>query len=298
MIRYVKPRLLVTGGTGFVGYHLMKNALLQFEVHYIAHTSISPINEVFAHHVSLNDFLTLEQKIKQLRPDYIIHLAADANANHCETFPWSSWKINVEASKHLALIAGAEDIKLCFASSDLVFDGTKGNYKETDVPNPINKYGAQKWEAEKIILSLLAKAVVFRLPLMFGNTESKRSHLMQMLQQLRSQQEVKLFTDEYRSICGVNSVTRGMLSLMDKAQGVYHLGGKERMSRYDFGVMAAKIFGCPTHLIKPCLQKNIPMPAPRPKDVSLNSEKAIYLGFRPLGAEEELRLIAHESTLN
>lgn len=294
-----KPRLLVTGGSGFVGFHLMKNALKNFEVHYFAHKTFSPIHNVIAHQVSLNYFPSLKQKIQQLKPDFIIHLAADANANHCEVFPWTSWKINVEATKHLAVIAASENIKFCFASTDLVFDGNKGNYSETDPPNPINKYGAQKVEAEKMVLSIANKnATIFRLPLMFGNIVGKQSYLSQMIHSLKNQQEVKLFTDEYRSICGVNSVAVGMLTLMEKTQGIIHLGGKERLSRFEFGEMAAKVFGCSTALLKPCQQADVTMPAPRPKDVSLNSAKGIYLGFRPLGTEEELRLIAHESTLN
>ncbi len=298
MNAFAKPRLLVTGGSGFLGTHLMRMALSKFEVHYIAHKQISPINNVFAHNVSLNYFPVLEQKVRLLRPDFILHLAADANANHCEVFPWSSWKINVEATKHLALLAATEGIKLCFASTDLVFDGTKGTYDETDIPNPINKYGAQKVEAEKIVLSLAPRAAVFRLPLMFGNPVGKQNYFSQMIADLKAQQEVKLFIDEFRSVCGVKSVAQGVLSLMERAEGVVHLGGNERLSRYEFGILAAKVFGCDISLIKPCLQSDINMPAPRPKDVSLNSTKGIYLGFRPLGTEEELRLIAHEATLN
>jgi dTDP-4-dehydrorhamnose reductase len=180
----------------------------------------------------------------------------------------------------------------------LVFDGTKGSYSETDQPNPINKYGAQKAEAEKMVLSIAQNATIFRLPLMFGHVHGKQSYLTQMIRSLQSQQEVKLFIDEYRSICGVNSVAKGILSLLDKSNGIIHLGGKERLSRYEFGAIAAKVFGCNTALLKPCRQEDVPMPAPRPKDVSLNSAKGIYLGFRPLGIEEELRFIANESTLN
>lgn len=294
MESFSKPRLLITGGSGFLGTHLMPLALQNFEVHYIVHNNISTINNVFAHNVSLNDFDALEQKIRLLKPDFILHLAASSNANYCESFPWLSWKTNVEASKHLALIAASENIKLCFTSTDMVFDGKKGNYDENDLPNPINKYGEQKVEAEQIILSTVKNVVVFRLPLMFGIMEGKDTFFSLMMTALKTQQKTKLFTDEFRSICGVQSVAQGILSLLEKAEGIVHLGGKERISRYDFAMLSAKVFGYDSSVILPCLQSEMKMPAPRPKDASLNSSKGIYLGFEPMKLEEELRLIAHE----
>ncbi|HRN93736.1 MAG: SDR family oxidoreductase [Chitinophagales bacterium] len=297
MNSYSNPRLLVTGATGFLGSSLLPIALENYEVHYIVHENLSPFSNAYPHQVSLNDFSTLARVIRQIKPSIILHLAAVTDANFCEVFPWSAWKINVETTKHLALIAAQENIKLCFASTDMVFDGEKGNYTETDVATPISKYGIQKVEAEKIVLNASSQNAIFRLPLMFGSL-AKKNYFAHVITALKEQKPIKLFTDEYRTICGVESVATGIITLLEKANGIFHLGGPQRISRYEFGLLAAKIFKLDSHLIMPCLQSEIKTTAPRPKDVSLNSTKAIYLGFRPKGLEEELRIIAHEATLS
>ncbi len=295
----IKPRLLLTGGSGFLGHHLIPLALQKYEVHYVVNKTYCSFENAVAHNINLNDYYTTAQHINLLKPDYILHLAAAANANYCEVFPWNSWKTNVEATAHLAKISAHENIPFAFTSTDLIFDGTQGNYTEEDVPNPLNKYGAQKWEAEKLIHQYNPDATIFRLPLMFGKAYTdKANYLTDFISKLQKGEKANLFTDEYRSVCGASSVAQGILKLLNTAKGTYHLGGTEKLSRYEFGMMAAKIFGCDTSLIHACKQQDVSMAAPRPKDVSLNSSKAIYLGFRPLSSEEELRLIANVSTLN
>ncbi|MCS6820190.1 MAG: sugar nucleotide-binding protein, partial [Chitinophagales bacterium] len=177
-------------------------------------------------------------------------------------------------------------------------DGKKGNYTEEDLPEPVNKYGFQKVEAERIVLTLSPHNVVFRLPLMFGLSQVRETFFSNMLRKLSAGEPVELFTDEYRSICGVASVARGIIQLSDKAEGIVHLGGPQRLSRYEFGVIAANVFGLPKRLIKKTTHRNMPMAAPRPKDVSLNSQKAIHLGYEPLTVEEELQLLASVSSTN
>jgi dTDP-4-dehydrorhamnose reductase len=295
----IKPRLLLTGGSGFLGHHIIPLALQKFEVHYVVNKTYCSFQNTISHNINLNNYYATTQQISLLKPDYMLHLAAISDANYCEVFPWNSWKINVEVASHLAKIAAQERIAFAFTSTDLIFDGTQGNYSEEDAPNPLNKYGAQKWEAEKLITKHNPNATIFRLPLMFGKAiTAKTNYLSDLVAKLKKNERVNLFTDEYRSVCGANSVAQGILKLLGKNNETYHLGGTERLSRYEFGIMAAKVFGCDTSLIHACKQEDVKMAAPRPKDVSLNSSKAIYLGFRPLSSEEELRLIANVNTLN
>jgi dTDP-4-dehydrorhamnose reductase len=82
-----------------------------------------------------------------------------------------------------------------------------------------------------------------------------------------------------------------LLLALEKVKGRIHLGGKERISRYDFGVLLRNISGIHQAKLIPCRQRDIPMPAPRPPDVSLDSEKAYQMGFNPLSMVGELTQI-------
>ncbi|HAX78559.1 MAG TPA: NAD(P)-dependent oxidoreductase, partial [Cyanobacteria bacterium UBA11372] len=100
--------------------------------------------------------------------------------------------------------------------------------------------------------------------------------------------ELSLFTDQFRTPASGKTAASGLLLALEKVEGILHLGGKERVSRYEFGRLMAEVFELPQDKLKACLQEDVPMPAPRPNDVSLNSEKAFALGYQPLSLREEL----------
>jgi dTDP-4-dehydrorhamnose reductase len=100
-----------------------------------------------------------------------------------------------------------------------------------------------------------------------------------MIQSFNTSVKQKLFTDEFRSPVSASSASQGILLALEKTTGIIHLGGKERISRYDFGVMLAEVGNFDKRLIVPKLQQEIKLTAPRPPDVSLNSLKAFILGY-------------------
>ena len=97
-----------------------------------------------------------------------------------------------------------------------------------------------------------------------------------------------LFTDEVRTVVSVSDAAKGLLLALERARGIIHLGGRERVSRYQFGLKLAGVLGVAGELLTACTSKDFPMPAPRPADVSLNSEKAYSIGYAPGLIEEEL----------
>jgi dTDP-4-dehydrorhamnose reductase len=164
----------------------------------------------------------------------------------------------------------------------------------------VNIYGTQKVSAEKKVLEIYSEACVLRMPLMFGNGGSYAQSFMQpFLQKLQKEESLQLFTDEYRSVVGGYSAAKGILqALNNNWQGLYHLGGKEKLSRYDFGVLLCEAFGIDKKLITPALQSEVvKMAAPRPPDVSLHSAKAFSQGYEPLGVSEELKQLASQYSL-
>jgi dTDP-4-dehydrorhamnose reductase len=295
----VKKKLLITGASGFLGYHLLPLVQELWEIHAIIHNKEIVSEKIVCHSVSLLDYDALKELFGQVKPDAVLHLAAVSNANTCELKPWQTWKINVEASVNLAKLSAQHNITFALTSTDLVFDGKKGNYTEQDEARPVNRYGKQKLEAEKLCLRYHPKAIIFRLPLMFGVPDaSEGNYLKGLLKQYEAGKEISLFEDEYRSVCGAASVARGILELLPVASGIIHLAGADRLSRYDFGMITAEVFGLDSWRMKKCRQADVPMAAPRPRDVSLNSNLAFSYGYKPLLVREELLQLKSESDLS
>lgn len=289
-------RLLVTGASGFLGYHLLRLASVDWEVYGIAHSKSFSFKNTTVINCDIRNYIELGNFIDDIEPEAVIHTAALSDTNFCEQNKALSYEVNVEATRNLAGICCDYNIPFSFTSTDLVFDGKKRMYKEEDEKNPLSTYGEHKSIAEDEVLKIYPGATALRLPLMFGNPEASASnYLNKFLLQLKNRETVKLFHDEYRSVCGARSIAQGILKLFENNSGIIHLAGKEKMSRYDFGVTAARVFQLDASLLLSCSQKDVQMNAPRPADVSLDISKAVSLGFAPLRAEDELKLIAMDN---
>jgi dTDP-4-dehydrorhamnose reductase len=292
-------KLLITGASGFLGWNLCNVARLAWEVHgvYDRHSinSLSDTN-IKLHQINLTNFDQVKAEVDQIAPDAIIHLAAASSPNFCQAHPVTSAQINIEASRQLAKISASLDIPFVFTSTDLVFDGTKSPYRETDPVAPINIYGEQKVTAELEILAVYPQATICRMPLMFGNAPpSATSFIQPWLKTLADQQNLQLFVDEFRTPVSATTAAQGLLLALAKFPGILNLGGIERISRYEFGKLLAEVFELDSTLISPISQRDLVMAAPRAADVSLNSTKAIELGYTPLPLRQELELVRFQS---
>jgi dTDP-4-dehydrorhamnose reductase len=286
-------RLLITGASGFLGYHLLRVAAKEWEVFGTSHTHSFDFKNAVAIDCDITNYIELGNYFDDIEPDAVIHAAAISDANFCQNNKELSYSVNVEATRNIAGICSDYHIPFVFTSTDLVFDGRQGNYKEDAPKNPLSIYGEQKAIAEDELLKIYPEALIFRLPLLFGYPEANTSnYLAKFLSAIGNRETVKLFHDEYRSVCGARSISEGILHLMERNTGVIHLAGKEKLSRYDFGMKVASAFGLDTSLLHLCSQKELAMAAPRPADVSLDIVKALSLGFKPLSTEDELKLIA------
>jgi dTDP-4-dehydrorhamnose reductase len=241
------------------------------------------------HQIDLTHSDLVTAKLDEIAPDAIIHTAAASSPNFCQTHPETSARINIGASRLLAKICADAKIPFVFTSTDLVFDGTKAPYLETDPVSPLNIYGEQKVAAEHEILQTYPQATICRMPLMFGMAPPTASSFLQpWLQALTNQQTLQLFVDEFRTPVSATTAARGLLMALDGSSGILHLGGKERISRYEFGRLLAEVFEFDRSLLSPISQRDLPMAAPRAADVSLDSTKAIALGYELPTLRQEL----------
>lgn len=292
-------RLLITGASGFLGGNLCQVAqtLTSWEVWGTYHTHPVTVAGIQSLPLDLTDAKSIKAVFEQVQPKAVIHTAAVSQPNFCQTHPDLSYQVNAIATWEIGQLCAERGIPCVFTSTDLVFDGLHPPYRETDAVSPVNRYGEHKVLAEVGLLERHPQAVVCRMPLMFGQgTGTAKSFMQPWLNALRSGETLNLFSDEVRTPVSATTAAKGLFLALTQGQGILHLGGVERISRYDFGVLLAQVFELPCELIQPCLQAAVKMAAPRPRDVSLESSVAYRLGYQPLSLREELiQLISHSS---
>jgi len=232
-----------------------------------------------------------------VQPDAVIHAAAQARPHACQVDPQSTFAINVETSWNLAGLCADQQIPLLYVSTDLVFDGLHPPYAESDPVSPTNIYGEQKVAAEQGMVERYPQTMIGRMPLMYGVVPHASSFLQPLIQNLQKGQFLQLFQDEFRTPVSGTDAAKGLLLILEKNRGCLHLGGPERLSRYQMGEDLVRILGFPGELLVSCLQADVALSTPRPADVSLDSSQAYALGFAPHPLTQELEGLFASSDL-
>lgn len=193
----------------------------------------------------------------------------------CETNPERAWVANVRVTQRLAELA--KDIPFIFFSSDLVFDGKKGNYSETDAPNPLSVYGKTKVAGEEAVLRN-SRHTVIRTSLNSGTSPTRDRSVNEELRRMWERgQTARLFTDEFRCPIPVEITARAVWELVHKrASGLYHVAGAERLSRLQIGQLIASQYPQLHPRIEATSLRDF-QGAPRSPDTSLNCSKAQQL---------------------
>jgi dTDP-4-dehydrorhamnose reductase len=285
-----KKKLLVTGASGFLGFNVCRAARRRWDVCGVYFMHDVQIEGVTTMRCDLREQASVERVFRECAPDAVVHCAAYPDPNKCEKDPQESFLVNVLASAAVAGLAAKRGIPCAFTSSDLVFDGTEPPYDETAKPNPVNTYGQHKLDAEKKMKKAYPGVIICRMPLMFGDPgPCARSFIQPMIAALREKRPVTLFSDEVRTPVSGMTAANGILLALEKGSGVLHLGGRQRISRHEFGLMLASALRADPSLVVPALQSSVTMAARRPPDVSLTSEKACALGYLPAPLKEQLR---------
>ena len=230
--------------------------------------------------LDLLDFAAVGREFQKDKPQLVIHCAAISTVAEAQANPALARRVNVEVTKLLAELAA--EVRFVFFSSDLVFDGRKGNYLETDATNPIHIYGETKLAAEEIVLKN-PRHLVVRTSLNAGVSRAgNRGFNEQLRLALQAGQGMTLFTDEFRCPIPAVETARAVWELADKScAGLFHVAGAERLSRWQIGQLLVKRRPELAGKIKPGSAKDFPGP-PRALDTSLNISKAQKILSVPL----------------
>jgi len=274
--------LLVTGASGFLGWNICRKVKSDWSIFGTYFSQPANIPDVTLIRADLTILNTIKRVFKEVKPDAVIHTAATSNPNFCQENRETSYKINTEAAINIAGLCSDSEIPCLFTSSDLVFDGNNPPYSEEDEPSPVNVYGEQKVMAEIGMKNRYTSVVICRMPLMFGSSgPSATSFIQPLLNQMKLGVEVNLFVDEYRTPLSGKNAVEGLMIALKELPDIIHIGGLERISRYEFGKLLMRIFNIPNAKLNPCSQGDLKMAAMRPLDVSFDCAKVKKLGFHP-----------------
>jgi dTDP-4-dehydrorhamnose reductase len=266
-------RVLITGAGGLLGRHLVRQA--QRSGHTVIAWGSPPAmthNPAHLLPIDLTDPVETAHAFWEAQPMAVIHAAALARLGDCQRDPEAAWKINVDATRQLVGLCVAGVARLVYVSTDMVFDGSQGNYGEGDAVRPLSVYARTKVAAEKVVL-IHPGHLVARLSLLVGcGSGHQPNFLDQQIQDLRENRPVALFEDEWRTPLAVQAAAEALISLAQAdCAGVLHLGGPQRMSRYEMGMELAKMLAADERLVQKRRQGDLPGSEFRPRDVSLNS---------------------------
>ena len=276
-------KLLVTGASGHLGLNL---ALLAVEHGYKvtgwSHSRGLKIPPFSSESVDIGDLEALPAALRALEPEVIIHCAAIANVDVAEKQPELSLRINAEAPGVIASVAKQLDAKMIHISTDAVFDGSKGNYKEDDAVNPLNAYAKTKLTGERAVMQANPDAAIARVVFYGWTLEGNRSLAEFFYNNLVAGQSVSGFTDAYFNPMYARDLAETLLEIAEaNLKGIWHTFGNDTLSKYDFGVTLARKFGLDESLIKP-VSASQGRSVVRSLNLSTNSDKLASALGHPL----------------
>ncbi len=272
-------RLLFTGASGKLARSLLPVLSQTHQLTAIANRSAIPTGDWQPLHIDLAA-ADLDDLFKQTRPDVVINAAALATDRQCHDDPGAARLINTVVPERIASICNARGITLIHFSTDQVYDGRKGDYRETDDAIALNTYGQTKLEGESHVFQSGAQTIILRLALTYGLGSGNAlpfSHTL--INQLRAEERVNLFEDEYRSVLYLPDLASLLTELVQKptdiAPGVYNVGGLQSVNRVEFARAVCNRFDFSPTLINPIKAAELSFAEPRPADCSMNLDKLL-----------------------
>jgi dTDP-4-dehydrorhamnose reductase len=263
---------LIIGASGQVGEYLMR-AVVEAGFEALGAYSSHPVEGM--HKVDIRRQSETETAIGQILPSVVYLPASLTNVDYCELHPAEGYAVNVIGVRHVVEAANTIGAKVVYFSSDYVFDGQAGPYREEDPVNPICEYGRQKVMAEHYVALHAQDYLIIRTTVVYGWERQGKNFIYRLLNTLQAGDTLRVPADQIGSPTYAPNLAQAAVELAaSKADGLYHLVGPERASRYEFACEAAKIFGLESSLIQAVPTAELGQSAPRPLNAGMRVEKA------------------------
>ena len=250
---------------------------------------------VSSEEVDITDRTAVKEAVMRFMPDAIVNAAAMTNVDACELEKQLAWTLNVTVVEHLVRVARATDALLVHLSTDYVFDGDSGPYTETDTPSPINYYGKSKLAGENAITTAGIDHAILRTNVVFGPPTARPDFVQWVIKALDTQKPITVVTDQFSNPTYVEDLAMSIIRAVERRKtGLYHVGGADYLSRYEFARQIATFFKSDPELIKPITTEELGQAAKRPLKAGLVTLKAeTSMGLRFRGVESGLVSVRH-----
>ena len=268
-------RILLTGASGQLGGYLLREIAKDgAPVVAWSRSRSGPLFGVELQPVDLTATDKVAEAFRRAAPTTVIHAGAMTGVGECRRDPERAHRVNTHGTAFLADLAEQAGARFLFVSTDLVFDGEKGCYREEDKPAPLSIYGRTKLAAEAAVLAV-PRGIVLRVSLLFGPSIVGRSYFFdEQVAALRLGRPLNLFRDEWRTPLSLATAARAVLATVrSDIVGLLHLGGPERISRLEMGRRLATYLGVDPSVIAAVPRSSAPATEPRPRDTSLDSSR-------------------------
>ncbi len=261
-------KVLITGANGLLGQKCVQIFSPDYEVLGIDIQDNSYINNKnYVYQKSdITQRTVLKKDVLPFFPKYIINTAAYTNVDDSETNKEVCWKINVDGVKNLIYVAGKINAKIIHISTDYVFDGKNGPYKETDTPRPLGYYGKSKLASENALIKCDLEFAIARTMVLYGVTNNARPNFVTwLIEKLRNKEKLTIVDDQFGNPTLVDDLANAIKQIIQHEKwDLFHVSGGDLVDRYTFALKIAEIFKFDKNLITAIKTTDLKQQAPRP----------------------------------
>ncbi|MBD67761.1 MAG: dTDP-4-dehydrorhamnose reductase [Candidatus Marinimicrobia bacterium] len=283
--------ILITGASGQLGMSLKRIFNSKYEIISTTRNNNPAGSSMY---LDVTNPMLFKEVIETTNPDLVINLAALTNVDFCEKNPELAYSINIGGMDNLV---NAFKGPIIHVSTDYVFDGEDGPYKEEDTTNPLNVYGLSKLESEKLLLDHSENSLVIRSNVLYDySSKSEASFLNWVVGSLTQEKEINVVEDQWNNPTWTGSLAVVIDRAIDtQLTGLAHWGDGDLVSRFDFANKIADVFNLKKSLIKPILTSELNQTAKRPLKSGLKSDYAQnILNLEPPTIKECLETIVEQ----
>jgi dTDP-4-dehydrorhamnose reductase len=299
-------KVLVTGSNGLLGQKLTERILAKNDFELIATAKgsnrYSQKEGYLYAEMDILDEANVMEVITKIKPDAVINTAAMTNVDTCETEKKACWALNVKSVEYLIKACKVNDVQLVHLSTDFIFDGLAGPYKEDDAPCPVSFYGESKLAAELLLQESDIDWTVLRTIIVYGivNDMSRSNIVLWAKGALEKGNPINIVNDQWRMPTLAEDLAEICLLAAEKrAKGVFNASGKDMMSIMELVQQVADFYKLDKSLIHPISSASLNQVAKRPVKTGFILDKSIKeLGYNPHSFTEGMQIMEAQIKLN